>query len=269
MGDESHVSLIISSPPMVCATALLNANAFPQAAQLEATSAARRLAVFLHNTAALSGEIDKAAAAFLAHLQRNWSPYVSAVRGRPELDCVAYSDGLQYLSCMHSGLYEFKAFLDLYTRLLGKLIAPDGPPPPPKFNRGKVDGVELSGGRVVNWISGLSTRKLPHKATLSDRITTASRDWITPAVNFRDTLGHFRDLPGFRHMCVSLTHGPTSITLSDILGPEMPDGRGLDEYASTLCTRLGEFVATTIRLAPLVNETLLESWDRAARYLHE
>jgi hypothetical protein len=267
MGDEFHTSLIISSPPMVCATALLNANAFPQAAQLEAAWAARRFALFLHNTAALTGEIDKAAAAFLAHLKRNWSPYVSAVRRRPELDCIAYSDGLQYLSCMHSGLYEFKAFLDLYTRLLGKLIAPDGSPP--NFSRGKVDRVELSGGRVVNWISNLSTKTLPQKTALSDRIATASRDWITPAVTFRDTLGHFRDLPGLRHMSVSLTHGPTSIALSDISRPEMPNGRGLDEYASTLCTRLGEFVAATIRLAPLVNETLLEPWDRAARYLVE
>lgn len=252
---------------MVCATALLNANAFPEVAHSEATSAARRLAVVLRNAAALSGEIDKAAAAFLTHLQRNWAAYVSAARRQPELQHIAYSDGLHYVSAMHSILYEFKAFLDLYTRLLGKLITPGGAPT--GFNKDKVDGVELSGGRVVKWIGAQPARKLPHKAALRDKIVTASRDWITPAVRFRDTLGHFRDLPGFRHMRVPLTNGPESIALSDILRPEMPDGKGLDEYALTLYNQLGEFVAATVRLAPLVNEGLLEPWDRAARYLNE
>lgn len=267
MGDESHISYIICSRPMACAVALLNANAFPEIAHSEATSAARRLAVVLRNAGELRGEIDRAAAAFLTDLQRNWTAFVSVARRRPEVERIAYSDGLHYLSAMHSVLYEFKAFLDLYTRLLGKLITPGGAPT--GFNRHEVDGAELSGGRVVKWISAQPVRKLPHKAALRDKIVTASRDWITPAVRFRDTIGHFRDLPGFRHMRISLTNGPESITLSDILRPEMPDGTGLDEYAITLCNRLGEFVAATVRLAPLVNEGLLEPWDRAVRHLNE
>ena len=120
-------------------------------------------------------------------------------------------------------------------------------------------------GRYTHRVA-LSNERL---VDLLDRLTAASQEWITPAVTFRDTLGHFRDLPGFRHMRVSLTHGPESITVSDIVRPAMPDGRRLDEYASELCDQLGRFVAATIRLAPSVNEQSLEPWDRAARYLHE
>ena len=75
MANESEVSVVICSPPFVCATAHLKPNAFPETAKSEAEVAARRLAVLLRDGAALGGEIDKAAAAFLAHLQRNWTPY--------------------------------------------------------------------------------------------------------------------------------------------------------------------------------------------------
>ena len=259
--------MIICSPPFVCATALLNANAFPATVKPEADVAARRLAVLLRNAAGLAGEIDRAAAAFLAHLQRNWVPYISAARSRPELDHIAYPDGLHYTSSLHSVLYEFKAFLDLYTRLFCKLITPQGGLA--GFNKDKIDGIELSGGRVAKWIKAQPTRRLPDKAVLADLVIAASREWITPAVRFRDTLGHFRDIPGFRHMHVSLTHGPESITVSDIVRPAMPDGSRLDQYSTELCERLGRFVAATIRLVPSVNAQSLEPWDRAARYLDE
>ncbi len=79
---------------MICASALLNTNAFPDNVGSEATSAQRRLAVVLRNAAALQGEIDKAATAFFSHLHRNWGPYSAALRQRTDVEYIAYSDGL-------------------------------------------------------------------------------------------------------------------------------------------------------------------------------
>ena len=266
MQGDAHVSIVVCSAPTVCATALLNTNAFPKAAETEATFAARRLAVLLRNASDVSVQIEKDASSFFFHLKPNWHSYVADVRARSDLEFIAYADGLGYISSIHSVLYELKAFLDLYTRLVCKLIAPDRGAP--GFNKGKCGGVEISGGRLVNWIAGCSLEAVPHQTELGERIAAASRDWITAAVDFRDALGHFRDLPGFRHMRVSVSRGPQTISLSDILRPEMPDGRTLDEYADTVARNLCSFVAATIPLVPQVNASLLEPWERASKYLH-
>src|SRR2546429_665631 len=102
MGSGGELPLIVSSGPMVCALALLNPNAFPQIAKSEATAAARRLAVLLRNGQAVPTEIDRSAVFFLTHLQRNWTSYIAAARSRADLHMVAYSDGLHYMSRMHS-----------------------------------------------------------------------------------------------------------------------------------------------------------------------
>lgn len=266
MKGDPYVSMVVCSPPIVCATAMMNANAFSTALEDEVHSVSRRLAIFLHHVNAMSGELDRSRELFFVHLQRNWQAYVAAVKNRAEVEYVAFSDGIAYLSCLHAVMYEFKAFLDLFARLLCRLVSEGGPP---GFNKGKVAGQELSGGRVINWLSQQRVEVLPNREALISLMHEASANWITLAVGIRDTLGHYRDLPGFRHMRLSVTYGPAVISSSDILAPEMPDGQDLAGYAQQLCNQLCTLVSSALLLLPNVKADLNEPWNTARRYLSD
>lgn len=267
MSDSPSVSLIVCGSPMVCATALMNANAVPSHVELEFKAAAQRLAIFLQHTLLLSADLTLARDDFFRHLSRNWHPYRTAVRQKLDLEYIAYADGLGYVARLHSVLYEFKAFLDIFARVACKL-AP-GSAGPNGFNKGKVDGIELSGGRFINWLSGQSVVGLPSRDTLVALFANASREWITGAVGLRDALSHYRELPGLRHLRVSVTNGPDNLTPEHISWPELSGGETLLSFATTLRERLCSLVAEVLPLLPDVKADLNEGWPKAERYLTE
>ncbi|MBL8402182.1 hypothetical protein [Accumulibacter sp.] len=231
----------------------------------EFNAAARRLAIFLHHVELLPAELDFVRHEFYVHLNRNWTEYVAAVKQKPDLEYIAYADGLAYVSRLHSVLYEFKAFLDIFARLVVRLVLPR--PGPNGFNKGKVEGIELSGGRLMNWLAEQQVQALPHRDALVASLVAASHEWITEAVSLRDTLGHYRDVPGFSHMRISVPRGPKNLKQKDILPPEMPSGQDVTTYAVTLRDRLCNLVSETLPLLPGVTPNLNETWQSACRYL--
>lgn len=255
---------------MVCATALLNGNSVPAAAETAMHATAQRLGIFLHHVKSISLELDRARTDFYKHLKRNWEPYVATANSRSAvsgLEYIAFADGLGYLACLHAILYEFKAFLDLYTRLVCCLVS--NQPGPHGFNKGKVDGRELSGGRLINWLSSQNLETLPNRDAIVQILSAASREWITDAVAIRDTLGHLRDLPGLRHMRIPVFHGLPQISPADIQLPEMPDGRDLITYSVFLRDHLCPLVSDVSPLVPGVKTELNEKWSTAIRRLNE
>lgn len=250
---------------MVCATALMNTNSVPATVEKEFNAAARRLAIFLHHVKLLPSECDFARHEFYVHLNRNWKEYVAAVKQKSDLEYIAHADGLAYISRLHSILYELKAFLDIFARLIVRLVSTR--PGPNGFNRGKVDGIELSGGRLMNWLAEQQLQALPHRDALVASLVAASHEWITEAVSLRDTLGHYRDVPGFSHMRISVSHGPKNLKQMDIALPEMPSGEDVTAYATTLRDRLCNLVSEALPLLPGVTPNLNETWKSACRYL--
>lgn len=267
MTGHPSVSLIVCSSPMVCATALMNANSVPSSVEPEFKAASQRLAIFLQHTLLLSTDITSARQDFYRHLSRNWHPYRTAVLQKLDLEYIAYADGLGYIARLHSVLYEFKAFLDIFTRMACKLVP--GPAGPNGFNKGKVGGVELSGGRFINWLAGHSVENLPFRDAIVTLLTNASREWITTAVGLRDALSHYRELPGLRHMHISVTNGPVNLSPEHISWPELPDGQVLPIFTATLRERLCSLVAELLPLLPDIKANLNEGWPQAERYLRE
>lgn len=264
MSGRGSVSVIVCMPPTKCATALMNANAFPAACTDRVDPAARRLAVFMHHVAMLPVEIAKSREEFLVHLTRNWDSYRATARSTPAVELVAFPDGIDYLASLHSIHYEFKAFLDLFARLICRLISDkDGGPVGFKSR----DKDPFAGGRLFNWLAGQSTAMFPKRDELVTLLKRESIEWITAAVDVRDALGHYRDVPGLIHMRISLSDGPDRILASDILGPLMPDGRPLEVYASDLQSRLGALVTDVLNLLPNVVPGLNEPWSSAQHYL--
>src|SRR5690242_8914270 len=125
---DPHISLVVCSPEMECATALLNANAFPERIASEVDYASRRFAVLLHNVADVARSVELQRDDFAVHLARNWSPYrlaADAKFAKDGLDLIAFPDGLRYMSAINAVLYELKAFLDLYSRLVSRIVSND------------------------------------------------------------------------------------------------------------------------------------------------
>lgn len=265
MPAKPHVSIIVCGAPMVCATAMLNPNSVPNDAEAEFQAAASRMAIFLDHVKALPSDLERCQTDFHMHLQRNWGSYVAAVTTRAEIEYIAYTDGLGYVARLHAILYEFKAFLDLFTRLLCRLIS--SPSPPHGFNKGKIRGADVSGGRLINWLQGHTIDRLPTRDAMVLALSSATTEWITQAVDIRDTLGHRRDLPGFRHMRIPVSGGPTIVKQADILQPEMPDGRDLESFVTNLRDSLCNLVSDILPLTPRVNPELNEPWHKAKAYL--
>lgn len=255
------ISIIICSKAMVCATAMLNANSVPADAQAEIHASARRLAIFLDHIRALPTDIERSRMAFYAHLNRNWMSYKAGARTRMDLEYVAYADGLEYMGRLHAIFYEFKAFLDILTRLICRLVASKSPPD--GFNKGKVDGSLVSGGRLINWIKGHSVESLPTRDEITHKLVTATKQWITPAVSLRDALGHRRDIAGFQHMRISVTRGPAILNSNDIQLPAMSDGICIHVFVVKLRDELCAFVSDLLPLIPRVNPELNELWRTA------
>jgi hypothetical protein len=250
---------------MVCATALMNANAAPASVEIEFKAAAQRLAIFLQHTLLLSNDLAAARQDFYKHLSRNWHLYRAAVQGKPGLEYIAYTDGLGYVARLHSVLYEFKAFLDIFTRMSCKLIA--GHSSPNGFNKGKVGGVEISGGRFIKWLAGHSVDRLSSRDAIVDVLHRASSEWISNAVSLRDALSHYRELPGLRHMCISVSHGSVNLMQDHISWPQLPGGEALPTFTSTLRARLCGLVAELLPLLPGIEAGLNEGWPQAERHL--
>jgi len=245
----------------------MNANSVQPAAEAEFTAAARRLAIFLHHTKSLEFDLAATRRAFFVHLSRNWASYTATVRAKRPLEYVAFSDGLGYLARLHAILYEMKALLDLLARLTGRLVstkaAPNG------FNKAKIGGAELSGGRLINWLSGHTLQQLPTRDQLVDLLTKASEEWITEAVRLRDGLSHYQDIPGFKHMRISVTNGPDNLSEHDILAPELPEVGAIDTYSNDLRNQVCALTSALLLLLPGVKAELNETWPKAARYLDE
>ena len=267
MTGSRSVSLIVCSSSMVCATRLMNVNAAPSQVEAEFRAASQKLAIFLQHTLLLSVDLKSARQDFYQHLSRNWHPYRAAVLEKPEFETIAYADGLGYVARLHSVLYEFKSFLDIFTRMACKLVP--GPAGPPGFKTGMVGGVKLSGGRFINWLAGHSDENLPSRDALVTLLTNASREWITTAVGRRDTVSHYRELPGLRHMRISVTNGPVNLTQEHISWPEFRDGEALPSFAAALRERLCSLVAELLPLLPDIKAGLNEGWPQAKRYLRE
>lgn len=265
MGVFPSISLIVSSPAMSCALAVMNPNSVPSAAGNEFNAASQRLAIFLQHTMLLSNDLDKSRQDFYTHLSRNWFSYQSAARQKPELECIAFADGLGYLARLHSILYEFKAFLDIFTRMTSKL-APQKPGPH-GFNKGKVAGVDLAGGRLINWLEGHSAAEMPNRDRLVRLVREASEGWITNVVGLRDAMSHYREIPGFQHMSISLSNGPERLAMDHIALPALPSGEGLQAFSTLLRDRLCNLVSETLPLLPSVKAQMNEPWKSAKRYL--
>ena len=180
---------------------------------------------------------------------------------------VACSDGLEYTTAFHALLYSLKAFLDVYAFLACMLINPNTSPT--SFGKRRVGGETLAGAKLAKWIENCSPASFRGKTAFRDLVISNSRNWISEAVCYRDTLAHRREIEGMSPMLVSLTPSDPPFKTEGIALPILPNGKRLDEYSIHLLAQLGNFIDQTLFLLPGINTKLPERWPKVARTLEQ
>ena len=117
---------------------------------------------------------------------------------------VALYDGVSYQTSLHGIFYSLKSFLDIYSKFIIKQI--DATDTNATFSKGNIDGKRLSGGRFINTIKNISSKKYEHKDELAALIQSCSVEWISEAIVYRDQLAHYNDISGFKDLHVALCH---------------------------------------------------------------
>lgn len=247
------VQIIFVGPQRWRAQHVFNSNAYPPALRSLVDSCASRYALLLLHTSMLRDALQRDIADFRKAIEGQRSDMERALKSRPDLESVAVYDGLAHLAEMHSALNSLKSFLDLYAKLMGKLVNSSNNW---SFGKAIIDGKTVSGGRLVNALRSSSVETL---ARVADLTLDHSRAWITDAVLYRDQLSHRSDLDNMRRMQLPLHNSEPHINFDELTRPVMPNGQDLREYVHGLLRNLAVYVGASIELLPNVDRALIAS----------
>lgn len=258
-----ETKVVFVSRFMQTGTAVFNGNAFPDELNTESTVCANRLSIFLYSVEDVNHSLKVTLSDFQKQLLSQSKDLCSASSKRADLHLVAYSDGLEYLTAFHLALYSLKSFLDVYARLICKLI--NNKTTSTTFGAKKNKGVKVSGEKLAKWISS-SPDSFTEKEQLVEVVRSHGSTWITEAVNYRDTLAHYRDIDGMIDMRLELDKLSNTNSLQKIENPILPNGQNLNQFLQTTLDNLGSFLDETMALLPNVDQKLLSTWENAIKY---
>ena len=172
----------------------------------------------------------------------------------PRLNHIIYYDGLEYLSCFHGILNTLKSFLDVYAKLVTKLISPTQDM---TFNRANVGGIQLSGGRLINWLKESAPKYYKENEQLSEIIVKHSKSWITGVVRYRDTLSHHGKIRGLNNMHVDTKDFLNGFREDCIKNPMMPEGTEVVQFCLDLLIKLEDFIKESLIILPNVKREFI------------
>lgn len=265
--DQPETKFIFVSRFMMTATNIFNGNAFPETFNKYSEVCANRLALFLFNLEEVKYALKASYEDFSWRLISKSNDLCAAAASRGDLKIIAYTDGLEYLTTLHFALYSLKSFLDVYARLICRLINSNAKPT--EFHAKEVNGKRISGEKFVRWIENSSPSSYESKGKLIEVIYRHSNNWITEAVSYRDTLGHYGGIKNMVEMRLPLEKVKTFIDINLIEKPLLPNGEGLDTYLEKITADLGLFLDETIPLLPNVDQKLVANWKESIKYLRD
>ncbi|MDP2857799.1 MAG: hypothetical protein Q8P50_07470 [Bacillota bacterium] len=246
------VQIVIVGPHRWRTFAVFNGNAFPSELCASVDACGSRLSLVFYHASLLPAALSRDAADFRENIESRRVDLEAGLRKRPELSTVAVYDGIGFISEIHNVLNAVKSFLDLYAKLAGKLVNSRNTW---TFGTGNIDGKQLSGGRFINSLRSASKTGL--YATLADLTLDHSRRWIDEAVTYRHQLSHRSDLDHMVPMHLPLSAVPPHVRFDDLVSPKMPNGTAVHAYVQNVEYELAKYVATSVRLLPNVDLSLI------------
>lgn len=237
-------------PERWAAYGVFNANADSDDLKTIADSCALRLALLMIQADALQRELQRELHQFTSMLYIDEYDFSGNLIAKPNPGILLFSDGIGYTGALYSFLNTLKSFLDIYAKLMGKLISRQLCW---TFKRAKVGSEIIAGGTLINWLLKSAPSTYQNARKLAAITTRCSEEWITNLVDYRDTISHYSDIKGFQHMQVTLIPSKPCFIPSTISLPKMPDGRELNVYVSDILTLLKIFISESIVILPNVD----------------
>jgi len=244
------------------AQSYLNVNAFSNTLRSEVQASTTRFAIFHNQLKLLYRQIDLDKGRFAGYINDPRMEMAKVLVKPSKNRYVARYDGIEVLTYVHSLFNSLKSFLDVYTLLLGRLITKNQTM---SFKRKTIDGESVSGGAFIKWLRGAAPANFVKANELAEYIYNESKEWITEAVNHRDSISHYTDIDDINCLSVKLLsitkESDPMFSGSEILDPQMPDGTPVLDYSLDLGERLRKYVISTIGMFEDVNHKLLHFPD--------
>lgn len=229
-----------------------NGNAYPSDVRSMVNSCWRRFSLIFSYYENMQTIKIKDTQKFLDWLNENVSEIKTKNR---DLSLELSYESVGYISNLYMTLLMIKSFLDIWTQVSAILIDPTAKKR--GFNKGKINGKELAGGRFINWLSRSVPQSIDIKNLIS-LISNNSRAWITNVVKYRDDILHYGEINNIKPLRLILKNEPKDKYIeTDLLHASMPDGTSVLEYSRDKIVRLNGFIIEFIKLLPNINHRFL------------
>lgn len=247
------IPIIIVDRHFADASALLNPNAFPQMVRGDAAICGDRLAILTHSVEIVLYELELDRSRLLEEIRRNKA--FAGFVPQPDKPAVMVFHNLNFVSGLYSSLITFKSLLDLYSRLIGKLLVPSASVF--GFNSGSYKGRKVSGGRFLKWVESSAPRSFENREKLVSVLLGHIDGWVGKAVSYRDGVVHDGTVPGMSEAMIPLDKALSQLQETDVILPMMPDGVAVTDYCKRLVNATRTLIAETLTLLPGVDVKLL------------
>lgn len=233
-----------------------NLNAFPPHVGTNVNACAAKLSIAEYSLANIQREIQNDKLKFI-HILNNHGAFIEFTPdpGKPVMALyysVSFQVGLQ------SFFISIKSLLDIFTKIISKLIEPKSNLR--GFSKGKIDGVELTGGTLLRWLDQNAPNAYANKSLLITVIRSNIEEWISDIVAKRDEIVHEGTLSNISEMSVPLSKRPPLIKMDEIVLPTVlieDHSEDLIEYCQRIWKNVVRMIKDTLVLLPNINFDLI------------
>ena len=240
------ISVVMVDPHFWRAAALFNPNAFPENSRGDASRCGDRLAILAHSVEIVMNEPGLNRSRLLDQIRAE--PAFKDFKASADKPAVLIFHNLHFVSGLYSALIALKSLLDLYARLVGRLIDPKATVF--GFSSGQYKGQNLSGGKFLRWLEGSTPVAFQNRERLVSIFLCHIDRWLNQAVSYRDAVVHDGAIPNLREVMVPLDKELSGIAASDLSLPTMPDGTSVTGYCEQLVANTRALLAETLPLLP-------------------
>jgi len=228
---------------------VFNENAYPVHLEKEVGFCGKKLSMFLYACRKYQVDIISSRDELSKEIIKNWAELNALSAEKTDFNFVIAHDDLPHDSSFYLVFYELKSFLDVFAKLLCKML--NEKVSPVAFKHGVVREKRYAGAGFPDWILKLRVANCRSKQELHDTIIRHSAKWITQAVDFRDTLCHHKEIDGYKPTYYLMPKHAASFDMDLFRLPEMPDGTRTPHYVTAIRECLGVFVDEMLSLMTL------------------
>lgn len=163
-------------------------------------------------------------------------------------DFIVCFESVGFEASLSGVLYNIKALLDVFAGLISRSILEKQHQ---SFGKGKIDGKELSGGKLVRWLRNSTPNGFESGEDLANLIQAESEGWITKLVYYRDCLAHGNSIPGYEPFHLLLRNSLPVYSVDEILSPCLEEDGDACDYGFAATKKLVKFLEAALVLIGL------------------